>query len=200
MEAEPRRKLYFTSQGFRSQEIVVAPELDDSQSKRKPLIAQEDVTLDENIHDLDDGTKRRNRAFQERIDSIWRSTAGWEAKLKTEAKEAVETILNMKDNYAAHISDFRRSLFSEVNEIFDKVDNQSIPSEIDRADVIDKNAAVFVAQTVPDTIERQSGEVSRQLRRTYETFDIEKKKELKRCAPASSFVAITFALTALGPA
>jgi hypothetical protein len=30
------------------------------------------------------------------LDEIWRSTSGYEAKLRTEAKEAVETILNMK--------------------------------------------------------------------------------------------------------
>jgi hypothetical protein len=47
-------------------------------------------------------------------------------------------------------------------------------------DVIDANLDVFIKETVPAAIERQSGEVSRQLRRAYETFEIEKKKERKR--------------------
>ena len=138
--------------------------------------------MDVQIIELDEGTKARNRAFQERIDDIWRSTSGWEAKLRTEAKEAVETILNMKDEYQRHLDKFNNSLQAEINAIFDKVDNELIPSEISRVDVIDANLDEFVKVTVPAAIERQSGEVSRQLRRAYETFEIEKKKERKRFA------------------
>ncbi len=46
--------------------------------------------------------------------------------------------------------------------------------------MIEKNLDYFIKETVPQTIEKQSGEVSRQLKRAYETFDIEKKKEEKR--------------------
>jgi hypothetical protein len=38
---EAKRTLYFTSPGFRSQDIIIAPDLDDSTSKRKPLIETE---------------------------------------------------------------------------------------------------------------------------------------------------------------
>jgi hypothetical protein len=55
-----------------------------------------------------------------------------------------------------------------------------LPAESARVDAIDANLDVFVKTTVPAAIERQSGEVSRQLRRAYETFEIEKKKERKR--------------------
>lgn len=111
---------------------------------------------------------------------MWRSTAGFEAKLRTEAKEAVETILNMKENYQNHIDEWNASLQAEINGIFDKLDNELLPVESARVDVIDSNLDVFIKSTVPDAIERQSGEVSRQLRRAYETFEIEKKKERKR--------------------
>lgn len=140
----------------------------------------QDKSLDVNIVDLNDGTKARNRAFQERLDEIWRETANWDTKLKTEAKDAVETILNMKDSYQNHINNFRFSIKQEINSIFDKIDNEIIPSESHRVDVIENDLAVFIKETVPDRIEKQSGEVSRQLRRAYETFDIEKKKEEKR--------------------
>lgn len=132
------------------------------------------------IVELDEGTKARNRAYQDRIDEVWRSTAGFEAKLRTEAKEAVETILNMKDDYQNHIDKWNRELQAEINSIFDKVDNELIPEQRARVDVIDENLAIFVKDIVPAAIERQSGEVSRQLRRAYETFEIEKKKERKR--------------------
>jgi alpha-acetolactate decarboxylase len=136
--------------------------------------------LDGQILELDQGTKARNRAFQERLDEVWRSTAGFEAKLRTEAKEAVETILNMKENYQNHIDKWNLALQSEINGIFDKLDNELLPEQSARVDAIDSNLDVFVKDTVPAAIERQSGEVSRQLRRAYETFEIEKKKERKR--------------------
>ncbi|RYH20056.1 hypothetical protein EON65_24730 [archaeon] len=115
--------------------------------------------LDENIKELDFGTKARNRAFQERIDEIWRSTASWEKDLKTEANTAVETILNMKDDYQKHIEKLASSLLAEVNDIFDRFDHEQIPAESARMDEIDKDLDVFFKQTVPQTIERQSGEV-----------------------------------------
>lgn len=177
---EEKRTLYFTSQGFRSQEIVIAPELDDSKSKRLPLIQNEDKLLDGNITELDEGTRARNRAFQQRLDEIWKSASEWEAKLKNEGKEAVESIMNLKDDYRVHLDNFFKSVHAEMTNIFDKLDNELLPQQSSRVDVIEKSLDVFVKSSVPDAIERQSGEVSRQLRRAYETFDIEKKKELKR--------------------
>lgn len=136
--------------------------------------------MDSNIHELDIGTRSRNKAFQDRLDDIWGTTSTWEAKLRTEAKEAVETILNMKEEYDNHINSFRDSIFNQINEIFDHIDNNIIPAEVRRVDEIEKNLEIFIKEKVPQTIEKQSGEVSRQLRRSYETFDIEKKKEYKR--------------------
>jgi hypothetical protein len=92
----------------------------------------------------------------------------------------VETILNMKENYQNHIDKWNLALQSEINGIFDKLDNELLPEQSARVDAIDSNLDVFVKDTVPAAIERQSGEVSRQLRRAYETFEIEKKKERKR--------------------
>jgi hypothetical protein len=92
----------------------------------------------------------------------------------------VETIMNMKDDYQKHVTKFNQSLQDEINSIFEKVDGELIPAEVSRIDVIEKDVDFFIRDTVPAAIERQSGEVSRQLRRAYETFEIEKKKECKR--------------------
>lgn len=145
-----------------------------------PAYSIKDKLLDGQISELDQGTRARNRAFQERLDEIWRSTAAFEAKLRTEAREAVETILNMKESYQSHIEKWNTDLQAEINGIFDRVDNELLPEQSARVDVIDASLDVFVKETVPAAIERQSGEVSRQLRRAYETFEIEKKKERKR--------------------
>lgn len=138
--------------------------------------------MDQNISFLDDGTRARNRAFQQRLDEIWASTSSWEAKLRTEAKESVESILQLKDKYNEEISSFAQSVTQEINGIFDKFDNEVLPKESKRVDIIEGNLAVFIKETVSIRIEAQSGEVSRQLKRAYETFDIEKKKEEKRYA------------------
>jgi hypothetical protein len=138
------------------------------------------MLLDININELDVGTKARNRAFQERLDEIWRATVVCETKLKNEAKQAGETILNMREDYTRHMADFKSSFLSQINAIYDKTDKEIIPCEIERVDLIEKNLDVFIKELVPNRIEEQSGEVSRQLKRLYENFDIEKEKERKR--------------------
>ena len=65
----------------------------------KPLIENEDKLLNKQLIELDEGTRARNRLFQQRLDDIWHSSATFEAKLKVESKEAMETILNLKDNF-----------------------------------------------------------------------------------------------------
>lgn len=200
---EAHRTLHFTSPGLRSQEIVIAPDLNDFTSKRRPLIESEvsqrffyccledriicvvfkltqDKLLDGQISELDQGTRARNRAFQERLDEIWRATSAFDAKLRKEGQEAVESILNMKEKYQAHIEKWNTDLQAEIYSIFDRVDNELLPEQSARVDVIDASLDVFIKETVPTAIERQSGEVSRQLRRAYETFEIEKTKERKR--------------------
>jgi DNA-binding transcriptional MocR family regulator len=154
--------------------------LEEVPSKRAPLIRDEDRSLDHNLNDLDVGTRARNRAYQERLDDVWRSCRSMEANLKTESKEAMETILDMRDEYKRHLDAFSAALHKDVSTVFDKMDLETLPYEINRTDIIEKALDVFVKKTVPESIERQSGEVSRNLRRAYETFDIEKIKEHKR--------------------
>lgn len=136
--------------------------------------------MDGNIVELDEGTRAKNRAFQERLDDIWRSTDGWEGRLRKEAQDAIDSINTMRDDYQKHINNFTNSLKNEINTIFDKFDKELIIREEKRIEVIEADVDVFFKEVVPLRIEQQSGEVSRQLKRQYETFDIEKKKELKR--------------------
>lgn len=140
----------------------------------------QDEFLDDNLLELDEGTKARNREFQRRLDEIWQSASQYEARLRVEAREAVESILHLKDEYDVHIQEFSSNMQREIKSIFDKFDDVVLPAESSRVDVIEERLDIFIKQTVPATIEAQSGEVSRQLKRAYETFDIEKKKEEKR--------------------
>jgi hypothetical protein len=87
----------------------------------------------------------------------------------------------MKENYQNHLDRFHSSFLSDINSIFDKYDKDDIPTHTGRLESIDLNLDDFIKKTVPANIEQHSGEVSRQLRRSYEMFNIERKKEAKRC-------------------
>ena len=62
-----RRTLHFTTKGFKPQIVDIAPDAEDPPSKRQELIQNEDDVLDKNLFELEEGTKARNRAFQNRL-------------------------------------------------------------------------------------------------------------------------------------
>lgn len=185
-EHQSKRVLHLTTSGFRSQLVEIAPEAQNSPSKRINDIEHEDKDLDHNLIELDVGTRNRNKAFQDRLDEVWNSTSGWEAKLRTEAVEAVETISNMKEDYEKQIIKFNQSLQDELASIFNKFDKVELPAATSRIDIIEINLNLFVSKTAPETMDHLVGKVSRQLKKSYETFNIEQQKEAKR---ESKFVA-----------
>ena len=175
------RTLHVTPSGLRPLLVDLAPDPPNTNlSKRHPLIEHEDRELDSNMGELDHGTRARNRAFQERLDEIRRSASGFEAVLRTEARDAVESITDMREEYAALFVTYEKSLRDEIRAIYDKFDLELLPACDKKLDVIETNKDVFLKETVPAAIEQQSGEVSRRLKKEYETFDIEKQKERKR--------------------
>ena len=107
-------------------------------------------------------------------------STGWEARLKTEKDEAVESIATLKAEYQSHLDKFKNNMLSEITKTFNRFDNDLYPVEEKRVNVIEKDYKYYFATTVPAAIEAQSGEVSRQLKKEYETFDIEKQKERNR--------------------
>lgn len=86
----------------------------------------------------------------------------------------------MKREYERHIQEFHDQFVADVEKTFKHIDNDLIPPQIERVVAQEKDVDYFVKKTVPQTIENQSGEVSRQLKKQYETFDIEKQKGLKK--------------------
>lgn len=65
--AMSRRTLHFAAPGFKTQLIEIAPDAEDPRSKRHEIIKNEDDLLNKNLDDLEEGTKARNRAFQNRL-------------------------------------------------------------------------------------------------------------------------------------
>ena len=71
-------------------------------------------------------------------------------------------------------------MLSEVKDAFDRIDYDLEPRQEARVIHREEDLDVFVNVIVPDAIDKQSGEISRQLKKAYETFDIESQKEAKR--------------------
>jgi hypothetical protein len=174
------RTLHFTAPGLKSQLIDIAPESEEPLSKRYDVLAEGDDTLDSNQVVLDKGTRARNRAFQERLDEVWESTKGYDGLLQIEAREAGESILDIREKYQKAIDVFNRNLQEDIRVVFDRLDNELYPVQTERLEVVRKGVDVFVNETVPENIEKQSGEVSRSLKKAYEAFNIEQQKERNR--------------------
>ena len=136
--------------------------------------------MNSNLQELQDGTRAKNIEIQRRLDEVWSSTLGFEAKLRTEAQEAAESIQHIKRDYEKHIRKFETSILAEMRDIFDRVDKKLVVVQNDRVAAQETGMVVYFSETVPLTVERQSGEVSRQLKKQYETFDIERQKGKKR--------------------
>jgi hypothetical protein len=174
------RTLHFTAPGLKSQLIDIAPESEDPLSKRYDVLAEGDDTLDRNQVVLDKGTKARNKEFQERLDEVWESTKGYDGLLRIEAREAGESILDIREKYQKAVDIFNTNLLEDIRVVFDKLDNELYPVQTERLETVRQGVDVFVNETVPENIEKQSGEVSRSLKKAYEAFNIEQQKEKNR--------------------
>jgi hypothetical protein len=174
------REFHFTAEGLRTQHVEIAPESEFPHSKRYATIETEDQNLDRNLGELEEGTKARNRAYQKRLDEVWSRTSGWRDRLKAEKHEMVRTITRMREEYDDKLQQFTSDVLQDVADVFDKFDNELVPKLDPRLDTIEANLDEFVQVKVPEEVERQSGEVSRRLKKAYERFDVEKRKEAKR--------------------
>lgn len=174
------RIVHFTAPGFRTQLIEVAPDAEEIESKRFALIENEEQKLSQNQEYLDSITKNKNKEFNERLDEIRNSTTGWEARLRTEATEAEESTSQLKAEYKKHMTNFKKSMKALVNTKYNVLDNELYPLQLDKVDQIESNMKVCVNITVPERVEELVGEVSRQLKKQHEYFDIEQQKENKR--------------------
>jgi hypothetical protein len=67
-----------------------------------------------------------------------------------------------------------------VERAFRQIDTELIPPLVEQVRTQEASIETFVRKTVPQTIENQSGEVSRQLKKQVETFDIERQKGQKK--------------------
>jgi hypothetical protein len=93
------RSFHLTGDNIKSQIIEVAADVENSPSKRYHILEQGDNNLNNNLGELETGTRARNRAFQDRLDAVWESTKGFSNLVKIESKDAAESILDIREAY-----------------------------------------------------------------------------------------------------
>lgn len=160
--------------------VVRAPFAVEPESKRGPKIEKQEKVLEEELLSLERGTKLRNREFYTHLDGIEEHGHKWEVKLREEEKEQREMhtqlVTMFEEMLDATIFAEKKALVSD----FERFHTEKIPPQEVRMGESEHGLEVFVGETIPAVVDRQSGIVSRQLQRAHNTFDIENAKVMKR--------------------
>jgi len=166
--------------GARPTHVVRAPFAVPPESKRGPKIEEQEVSLKNELITLEEGTKARNREFYRQLEEIEDRGRQWETKLIAEVeeqKEASSNLLRLFDETLNATISAEKQLAIDAIEDFNK--DKIPPQELRMADN-ERGVEVFVGETIPAVVDRQSGIVSRKLQKAHDTFDIENAKVMKR--------------------
>lgn len=166
--------------GARPTHVVRAPFAVAPDSKRGPKIEDQEVSLKNELITLEEGTKARNREFYRQLEEIEDRGRKWEVKLIAEVeeqKEASATLLRLFDETLTSTIAAEKQLAVDSIEEFNR---EKLPPQELRMGDNEKGVEVFVGETIPAVVDRQSGIVSRKLQKAHDTFDIENAKVMKR--------------------
>lgn len=175
-----RRVLYLTTDDGKTCEIDVVPDASNPASKRLPGIRDQETRLQKELLHLEDGTRAKNKQFEEQLDAISRQAATWREKLDRECAEAKDAIEQLQANCDIAAKEILQSLDDYLHEKFNVVPTQLIPPRLKQLDNMTADTSDFFKRQVPELVESQTGAVTRRLMKANETFDIEKQKDEKR--------------------
>lgn len=160
--------------------VVRAPFAVVPESKRGPKIESQEKVLEGELLALEQGTKQRNLEFYTSLDGVEEYGKKWEVKLREEEREQREMhkqlVTMFEDMLDATIFAEKKALVSDI----ERFHTEKIPPQELRMGTSEHGVEVFVGETIPAVVDRQSGIVSRQLQRAHNTFDIENAKVMKR--------------------
>lgn len=160
--------------------VVRAPFAVEPESKRASKIEAQEFQLRDELDVLQEGTKARNREQKRQLDAIEERGRHWEAKLRVEAEEQVEVHDELRKFFEETLKNTMEAERQNLRDTMDRFHNDLIPPQQDRMEDNEKMVEVFVSETVPAVVDRQSGIVGRKLQKAHETFDIENAKVMKR--------------------
>lgn len=117
--------------------------------------------------------------FQKRVDHLRERRVRWEAKMRAEVAERDAEDLKLRSAFTASSTALESKWKARIDDGFDAV-QAKLPPLTQTLEDWYSDFRVFVDQTVPAVIDAQSGQVTRHLLTSRETFEIDNAKLLMR--------------------
>ena len=166
--------------GGQTESLERAPNLEEHKSKRYDGITGIADDMDTDAVVLDGQTRAKNREFARRLNALEERRVRWERHLDIEVQQRVVADEEVRIGFFKATTDvdetFQASMQAEKDRFEDMINYMSK----DRQDAWWDSFRYFVDVTVPDVVDKQSGEVTRHLHKSKETFEIDNTKLLKR--------------------
>ena len=114
------------------------------------------------------------------IRSRFSSRARAQAKLRAEVEERDARHEQLLEHFKNHLDEACKKEEENLMTMIERFHAVTIPEQESRMTAEEEEVRVFVEETVPTVIDRQSGIIGRKLQKAHDTFDIENAKIMKR--------------------
>jgi hypothetical protein len=172
--------LYIAARGGPTQLVAVAPETDVHHSKRYDGLVVQARELDHKKRFLREQALDKERVFKLNTHNLETRIAEFRLKLAAEVAARDAQLARARDAFKATLACSVQDVEEQLAASVDAVQCEWLPPPARRLDAWQAAFDHFVNHTVPETIENQSGRVTRHLIKAQETFEIDNTKLLRR--------------------
>ncbi|KAJ1460639.1 hypothetical protein M885DRAFT_458759 [Pelagophyceae sp. CCMP2097] len=165
---------------YRPVGVNTVPDSEVPPSKRCSVISEQETALDSNISVLEVSTRSRNRELQQHLEAIDARGRRFEAQLRVEAEDRLRAVEALQQHFDDGLARGLKAEEDGLMAIMESFHGTLIPAQEARMAASAAEIDVFVKETVPTVIDRQSGIVARKLQKAHDTFAIENAKIAKR--------------------
>ncbi|GMH57471.1 hypothetical protein TrST_g9643 [Triparma strigata] len=166
--------------GGATQTVQYAPSREILDSKRIPLMEDQETELSSQLIVLDEGTRARNREFKRRMDAVQSRQETWNERLNEEEEERDKEHDQVMKEVERQFNEAVESIWDKIDVDFRVFHEVHIPPHEDRMTYLEKDFDHFVNVTVPKAIDECSEIIARKVVKAREYFEIENTKVLKR--------------------
>ncbi|GBG24995.1 Hypothetical Protein FCC1311_012122 [Hondaea fermentalgiana] len=160
--------------------IAVAPAIEAHISKRDGAFGAQSNDLDKKREFLRQQALEKERQFKTNVSHLRTRIEAFRERLGEEVERRDDEYNHTKTNFEATLERARVLVDEEIDASVAVVEEDWLPPPERRLDAWKADFDHFVHVTVPETIENQSGRVTRHLIKAQETFEIDNAKLLKR--------------------
>jgi len=160
--------------------VDTAPETSLHQSKRFDQLTSQAHDLDRKKSFLREQALEKERVFKRNVANLRTRIAEFRLKVDEEVEARDAQHADAKASFDEHLRGMREYVEDQQNGEVAVAEEQWLPHPADRLDLWEADFDHFVNVTVPETIENQSGRVTRHLIKAQETFEIDNAKLMKR--------------------